>query len=234
MDRLGLCSLASHLSCCLQTSLRRLCDLSAKPLLGRSCPTVVTFNDADTNHGACLMDPNILLTLPHHHLPRYHHSHWTRKETEAGLEWGIGLPAAWHVGGQGGGVYLQIWLLPTSTVGLPQWPSGKEAAYNAGDVGSIPGSGRSPEGGHGNPVQYSCLENPCRQQPGGLWSMGWQRGRRHCSDRAGMHAPPPFHFPAKADRLSLHYFPNLLSEKLKLTSSDPSFSPVPFLFSHVC
>ena len=143
-------------------------------------------------------------------------------------------PAAWHVGGQGGGVYLQIWLLPTSTVGLPQWPSGKEAAYNAGDVGSIPGSGRSPEGGHGNPVQYSCLENPCRQQPGGLWSMGWQRGRRHCSDRAGMHAPPPFHFPAKADRLSLHYFPNLLSEKLKLTSSDPSFSPVPFLFSHVC
>ena len=28
------------------------------------------------------------------------------------------------------------------------------------DVGSIPGSGRSPEGGHGNPLQYSCLENP--------------------------------------------------------------------------
>ena len=98
MDRLGLCSLASHLSCCLQTSLRRLCDLSAKPLLGRSCPTVVTFNDADTNHGACLMDPNILLTLPHHHLPRYHHSHWTRKETEAGLEWGIGLPSCMACG----------------------------------------------------------------------------------------------------------------------------------------
>ena len=31
---------------------------------------------------------------------------------------------------------------------------------NAGDMGSIPGSGRSPEGGHGNPLQYSCLENP--------------------------------------------------------------------------
>ena len=29
-----------------------------------------------------------------------------------------------------------------------------------GDVGSIPGSGRSPGGGHGNPLQYSCLENP--------------------------------------------------------------------------
>ena len=36
----------------------------------------------------------------------------------------------------------------------------KESAYNAGDLGSIPGSGRSPEEGHGNPLQYSCLENP--------------------------------------------------------------------------
>ena len=33
-------------------------------------------------------------------------------------------------------------------------------AGNVRDVGSIPGSGRSPGGGHGNPVQYSCLENP--------------------------------------------------------------------------
>ena len=41
------------------------------------------------------------------------------------------------------------------------------------------------------------------------------------------------HFSAKANRLSLHYFPNVLSEKLKLTSSDPSFSPVPFLFPQV-
>ena len=32
--------------------------------------------------------------------------------------------------------------------------------YNAGDPGSIPGTGRSPGGGHGNPLQYSCLENP--------------------------------------------------------------------------
>ena len=33
-------------------------------------------------------------------------------------------------------------------------------AGDAGDVGSIPGSGRSPEGGQGNSLQYSCLENP--------------------------------------------------------------------------
>ena len=35
----------------------------------------------------------------------------------------------------------------------------KASAYNAGDMGSIPGSGRSPGEGNGNPLQYSCLEN---------------------------------------------------------------------------
>ena len=37
---------------------------------------------------------------------------------------------------------------------------GKVSACNAGDPGLIPGSGRSPGEGHGNPLQYSCLENP--------------------------------------------------------------------------
>ena len=36
---------------------------------------------------------------------------------------------------------------------------GKESACNAGDTGSVPGSGRSPGGEHGNPLQYSCLES---------------------------------------------------------------------------
>ena len=36
----------------------------------------------------------------------------------------------------------------------------KNLPANAGDLGSIPGLGRSPGGGHGNPLQYSCLENP--------------------------------------------------------------------------
>ena len=36
----------------------------------------------------------------------------------------------------------------------------QESAYNAGDTGSIPGFGRSSEEGNGNPLQYSCLENP--------------------------------------------------------------------------
>ena len=36
----------------------------------------------------------------------------------------------------------------------------KKSAYNAGDLGSIPGLGRSPGEGNGNPLQYSCLANP--------------------------------------------------------------------------
>ena len=43
--------------------------------------------------------------------------------------------------------------------GLPLWLSGKESACNAGDLGSIPGSGRSPGEGNGNPLQYSCFQN---------------------------------------------------------------------------
>ena len=45
-------------------------------------------------------------------------------------------------------------------MGLPRWLSGKESACNAGDAGSIPGSGWSPGEGNGNPLQYSCLGNP--------------------------------------------------------------------------
>ena len=48
----------------------------------------------------------------------------------------------------------------SSILGLPRGLSGKEYACNAGDPGLIPGSGRSPGEGNGNPLQYSCLENP--------------------------------------------------------------------------
>ena len=48
-------------------------------------------------------------------------------------------------------------------MGLPWWLSSKESSCNAEDTGNvslIPGLERSPEGGYGNPLQYSCLENP--------------------------------------------------------------------------
>ena len=44
-------------------------------------------------------------------------------------------------------------------LGFPGGSDGKEFTWNAGDLGSIPGLGRSSEGGHGNPLQDSCLEN---------------------------------------------------------------------------
>ena len=56
----------------------------------------------------------------------------------------------------------------------------KNPPTNAGDVGSIPGWGRSPGGGHGNPLQYSCLENPMDR---GAWCATVHRvAKRH--DRA--------------------------------------------------
>ena len=44
--------------------------------------------------------------------------------------------------------------------GFPGGSDDKESTCNVGDLGSVPGLGRSPGGGHGNPLHYSCLENP--------------------------------------------------------------------------
>ena len=53
-----------------------------------------------------------------------------------------------------------------NSIGFPGSSDSKASAYNVGDLGSIPGSGRSPGEGNGNPLQYSCLENPMDQ---GAW-----------------------------------------------------------------
>ena len=58
--------------------------------------------------------------------------------------------------------------LPTPVfLGFPGG-SGKESSCNEGDLGSIPGLGRSPGEENGNPLQYSCLENPMNR--GALWA----------------------------------------------------------------
>ena len=56
--------------------------------------------------------------------------------------------------------------------GFPSGLDGTDSASNAGDLGSIPGSGRSPGGGHGNPLQSSCLENPMDR---GVWQVAVHR-----------------------------------------------------------
>ena len=55
--------------------------------------------------------------------------------------------------------FIFIYIYICICLGLPGDSDGKESAYTAGDLGLIPGSGRSPGEGHSNPLQYSCLEN---------------------------------------------------------------------------
>ena len=60
---------------------------------------------------------------------------------------------------------------PIHCAGLPWWLGGKECACNAGDMGSIPELGRSPGEGNGNPLRFSCLENPMDR--GAWWATVW-------------------------------------------------------------
>ena len=55
--------------------------------------------------------------------------------------------------------HIYIFLLEAEG-SFPRGSESKESACNAGDLGLIPGLGRSPGEGNGNPLQYSCLENP--------------------------------------------------------------------------
>ena len=57
-------------------------------------------------------------------------------------------------------IYTNIYMEITYILGFPGGSDCKESTCNAGDLGSIPGLGRSPGGGHGTILQYSCLENP--------------------------------------------------------------------------
>ena len=73
-------------------------------------------------------------------------------------------------------------------LGFPRSSVGKESACNEGDLASIPGSGRSPGEGNGNPLQFSCLENPMDR---GAWRAtvhGVTRVRHNLVTK-----PPPRH-----------------------------------------
>ena len=56
--------------------------------------------------------------------------------------------------------HLYIFKIIPTLEGFPRRLEVKASACNAGDLGSTPGSGRSPGEGNGNPFKYSCLENP--------------------------------------------------------------------------
>ena len=86
---------------------------------------------------------------------------------------GQGIPLTWsfRFGILGARTLAEnpLWYLNTKAIQVflmdfPSSSAGKESTCNVGDLGSIPGLGRSPGGGHGNPLQYSCLENPDGQR----------------------------------------------------------------------
>ena len=64
-------------------------------------------------------------------------------------------------------------------MGFPGSSDSEVSAYNAGDLSLIPGWGRSPGEGNGNPTQYFALRIPWTEEPGRLPSMGLQRVRHN-------------------------------------------------------
>ena len=68
-------------------------------------------------------------------------------------------------------------------VGLPWCLSGKESTCNSGDAGLIPGSGRSPGEGNGNPLKYSCLGNPMNRRAWRATENGMAKSHTRLSDQ---------------------------------------------------
>ena len=87
----------------------------------------------------------------------------------------------------------------TNSIGFPRWLSGKESACSEGDAGSIPGLGKSPGEGNGNPPQYSYLENPMDR--GAWWAAvhGVAKSRTRLSDSTFT-----FHFHALEKEMATH------------------------------
>ena len=72
---------------------------------------------------------------------------------------------------------LEPLTLQKAIFGLPWGISGKESSCNAGDMGLIPGSGRSPGEGNGNPLHYLCLKNPMVRGAGVATAHGVAKSR---------------------------------------------------------
>ena len=81
----------------------------------------------------------------------------------------------------------KLFLGPALT-GFSGGSDGKVSACNAGDLGSIPGLGRSPGEGNGNPLQYSCLENP---MDGGTWQATVHRVTKSRTRLSDLTSLPP-------------------------------------------
>ena len=92
--------------------------------------------------------------------------------------------------------------------GFPGSSDGNESACNAGDPGSIPGSGRSPGEGYGNPLQYSCLGNSMDRE---VWWVTVHRVTKSWTQLSDSH----LHFQRRLQRVP-RPFPAFSSEKMAL------------------
>ena len=112
--------------------------------------------------------------------------------------------------------------------GLSGGSAGKESACNAGDLGSIPGLGRSPGEGKGYPLQYSGLENPMECIVHGVAKSRTQLSGQHCTDQLGKNSPATW----KIWVQSLGWEDSL--EKEKATHSSILVWRIPGLYSPSC
>ena len=85
-------------------------------------------------------------------------------------------------------IHTQVfhYLVPQIAGGFPGGSEGKESFCNTGDLGWIPGLGRSPGEGNGKPLQYSCLKNP---MDGGAWQGYSPWGCKDSNTTEGLHFP---------------------------------------------
>ena len=81
----------------------------------------------------------------------------------------------------------QISVVQAHLIHFPGGSGGKASAYNVGDLGSIPGSRRSSGEGNGNPLQYSCLENP---MDGRAWQAKSPWGCKESDTTEQLHLKP--------------------------------------------
>ena len=120
-------------------------------------------------------------------------------------------------------------------MGFPYDSDGKESACNAGEQNSFPGSGRSPRGGNGNPLQYSYLENPINR--GAWWATdhgiakswtGLSNSRTHTHTHVHMHTHAHTHMCTHTHTCT-H-----TQRRVYINPSLPTYCPLLICFLHLC
>ena len=104
------------------------------------------------------------------------------------------------------------------TIIFPGSLDDKASAYNVGDPVSILGSGRSPGEGNGNPIQYSCLENPMDRGAGWATVHGVAKSRTRLSDFSSLYKVPLY-------RLFIQFVRFITSHLIIYANIDGYFSP---------